>query len=210
MPVRGLDRPMQTPTYADSGLSIINFGIGSSNATTVMDLLLTIKLKGVLFLGKCSGIKHSTKIGHFILPIAAPLELVVVPPDAAVGRVDDAGAVVHLCLDDLRRDKLVQLEGRHRRHFRRQIIVGGTLAANRHASSASTWRQRRYSRSALPGTPRGTPLLVSDIPMTPQGVKTERSDRAATERYVDLHLDIGIEAMTEISVKGEPIKHFIY
>ena len=62
----------------------------------------------------------------------------------------------------------------------------------------------------MPGTPRGTPLLVSDIPMTPQGVKTERSDRAATERYVDLHLDIGIEAMTEISVKGEPIKHFIY
>jgi AMP nucleosidase len=41
-------------------------------------------------------------------------------------------------------------------------------------------------------------------------VKTERSDRVVTERYIDLHLDIGIQAMTEIGVKGEPIKHFTY
>jgi AMP nucleosidase len=46
--------------------------------------------------------------------------------------------------------------------------------------------------------------------MTPEGVKTERSDRVVTERYIDLHLDIGIQAMTEIGVKGEPIKHFTY
>jgi AMP nucleosidase len=72
VPVRGLDRPMQTATtHVDSGLSIINFGIGSTNAATVMDLLLAIEPKGVLFLGKCGGVKHSTEIGHFILPIGA-------------------------------------------------------------------------------------------------------------------------------------------
>jgi AMP nucleosidase len=71
VPVRGLDRPMQTATHVDSGLSIINFGIGSANAATVMDLLLAVKPKGVLFLGKCGGVKDSAEIGHFILPIAA-------------------------------------------------------------------------------------------------------------------------------------------
>jgi AMP nucleosidase len=58
--------------------------------------------------------------------------------------------------------------------------------------------------------PRGALLLVSDTPMTPEGVKTEQSDRVVTDRYVDLHLDIGIRAMTEIGAKGEQIKHFTY
>jgi AMP nucleosidase len=57
---------------------------------------------------------------------------------------------------------------------------------------------------------RGALLLVSDVPMTPEGVKTEDSDRTVTAKYVDLHLEIGIQAMTEIGAKGEKIKHFRY
>ena len=68
--VRGEGKPMQTATN-DQGLTIINFGIGSSNAATIMDLLIAKKPKGVLFLGKCGGLKKSTEIGHFILPTAA-------------------------------------------------------------------------------------------------------------------------------------------
>jgi AMP nucleosidase len=57
---------------------------------------------------------------------------------------------------------------------------------------------------------RGALLLVSDLPMLPEGVKTEKSDLFVTEKFVDLHLQIGIEAMTEIGSKGEQIKHFRY
>ena len=57
---------------------------------------------------------------------------------------------------------------------------------------------------------RGALLLVSDTPFMPEGVKTEESDRKVTERYAELHLRIGIEAMTEIEMKGEEIKHFQY
>ena len=57
---------------------------------------------------------------------------------------------------------------------------------------------------------RGALLLVSDVPMTPEGVKTEASDRRVSERYVDLHIEIGIKAMTDIEEKGEKIKHFRY
>jgi AMP nucleosidase len=58
--------------------------------------------------------------------------------------------------------------------------------------------------------PRGALLLVSDIPMIPEGVKTEKSDKEVTEKFADLHLEIGIEAMAELGVKGEQIKHFTY
>jgi AMP nucleosidase len=57
---------------------------------------------------------------------------------------------------------------------------------------------------------RGALLLVSDIPITPEGVKTEESDMQVTENWTELHLQIGIEAMTEIGDKGERIKHFRY
>jgi AMP nucleosidase len=53
-------------------------------------------------------------------------------------------------------------------------------------------------------------LLVSDVPVTPEGVKTEESDDLITSNWADKHLQIGIEAMTEIEEKGEPIKHFRY
>ena len=66
----GLDRPMQATTNS-KGLSMVNFGIGSPNAATIMDLLTARRPKGVLFLGKCGGVKKSTEIGYFILPIAA-------------------------------------------------------------------------------------------------------------------------------------------
>ncbi|HEY0732290.1 MAG TPA: AMP nucleosidase, partial [Chitinophagaceae bacterium] len=67
--ITGLDKPMQSAT-AD-GISIINFGMGSPTAATVMDLLTAIEPEAVLFLGKCGGLKKRNKLGDLILPIAA-------------------------------------------------------------------------------------------------------------------------------------------
>jgi len=67
--VRGLDKPMNS-AHIDN-ISMINFGMGSPNAATVLDLLCAISPKAVLFLGKCGGLKKKTEIGDFILPIAA-------------------------------------------------------------------------------------------------------------------------------------------
>lgn len=69
VPVTGLDKPMQTASYGN--ITIINFGMGSAMAATVMDLLTAIEPKAVLFLGKCGGLKKMTNLGDFILPIAA-------------------------------------------------------------------------------------------------------------------------------------------
>ncbi len=212
--VRGLDRPMQTATHVDSGLSIINFGIGSANAATVMDLLLAVKPKGVLFLGKCGGVKDSAEIGHFILPIAAI---------RGEGTSDDylppeVPAMPSFKLHKFVSSKIVEAEMEYR--------TGVIYTTNRRVWEHDERFKERLRSLRVIGIdmetatifaagvanqiPRGALLLVSDMPLAPEGVKTERSDKAVTERYVDLHLDIGLEAMTEIGVKGEPIKHFTY
>src|SRR5207247_9622615 len=69
VPIRGEDRPMLNATA--KGISIINFGMGSASAATVMDLVSAIRPKAVLFLGKCGGLKKKNKLGDLILPIAA-------------------------------------------------------------------------------------------------------------------------------------------
>ncbi|MCG8459772.1 MAG: hypothetical protein MI919_26115, partial [Holophagales bacterium] len=69
VPVVGQNRPMPNATAED--ITIVNFGMGSPNAATVMDLLGAISPRAVLFLGKCGGLKKKNKIGDMILPIAA-------------------------------------------------------------------------------------------------------------------------------------------
>lgn len=211
--IRGETRPMQTATNT-TGLSIVNLGMGSPNAATIMDLLVAREPKGVLFLGKCGGLKHSTEIGHFILPIAAirgegtgddylPKEVPALPSfklhkfvseKLVAHEIDYRTGVVYTT-----NRRVWEWDEKFKDYLRRLSAIAidmetATVFVVGHANTIS----------------RGALLLVSDTPLLPEGVKTEQSDRRVTERFADLHLQIGIEAMTEIEMKGEEIKHFQY
>ena len=67
--VDGLENPM--PSATANNITIINFGMGSALAATMMDLLTAIQPKAALFLGKCGGLKKKNELGDFVLPIAA-------------------------------------------------------------------------------------------------------------------------------------------
>ncbi len=209
--VRGLDKSMQTSTNKD-GLTIVNFGMGSANAATVMDLMTAIKPKGVLFLGKCGGLKHSTEIGHFILPMAAirgegtsndylPPEVPAMPSFKLHKFVSDK--LMHKGLEY--RTGVVYTTNRrvweHDIAFKERLRKLKPIAIDMETATI-------FSVGLANDIPRGALLLVSDVPMTPEGVKTEESDKKVTSEFVDLHLEIGIQAMTEIGANGEKIKHF--
>lgn len=211
--IKGIGRPMQTANNS-KGLSIINFGIGSANAATVMDLLIARKPKAVLFLGKCGGLKRSTEIGHFILPTAAirgegtsddykPKEVPALPSFKLHKFVSDK--IVARRLDY--RTGVVYTTNRRvwewDEQFKKYLRKLSTLAIDMETATL-------FIVGLVNEIPRGALLLVSDKPMMPEGVKTEKSDNVVTEKYADLHLEIGIEAMTELEAKGEKIKHFRY
>ena len=211
--VQGIGKPMQSATNS-AGLSIINFGIGSANAATVMDLLLAREPKGVLFLGKCGGLKTSTEIGHFILPIAAirgegtsndylPAEVPALPSfklhkfvsDKIVSKnVEYRTGVIYTT-----NRRLWEWDEDFKNYLRKLGAIGIDMET---ATIFIVGYANQIARGAL--------LLVSDLPMFPEGIKTEESDRTVTHNFVDLHLNIGIEAMTEIDSQGEAIKHFTF
>ncbi|PKL88913.1 MAG: AMP nucleosidase [Ignavibacteriae bacterium HGW-Ignavibacteriae-2] len=211
--VKGIGKPMQTATN-DQGLSIINFGMGSPNAATIMDLLVARNPEGVLFLGKCGGLKQSTELGHFILPTAAirgdgtskdymPRDVPALPSfklhkfvsDKIIAHnVEYRTGVVYTT-----NRRLWEWDEKFKRYLRKLGAIGIDMET---ATVFIVGYANQISHGAL--------LLVSDLPMIPEGVKTEESDKLVTSNYVDLHLQIGIEAMTEIGEKGEKIKHFTY
>jgi AMP nucleosidase len=211
--IYGEGRAMQATTNS-AGLTMINFGIGSANAATIMDLLVARAPKGVLFLGKCGGLKSSTEIGHFILPIAAirgeGTSNDYFPPEVP--------ALPSFKLHKFVSEKIVErgLEYRtgviyttNRRVWEHDLVFLERLKAMTclgiDMETATVFIVGHHNEIA-----RGALLLVSDVPITPEGVKTEDSDREVSRRWVEVHLELGIEAMTNIGLTGEQIKHFTY
>lgn len=211
VPIRGQERPMQTATSIEAGLTIINFGIGSANAALVMDLLGAVHPKAALFLGKCGGLKRKTELGDFILPIAA------IRGD---GTSDDYFDTKVPALPSFSIQKeasdIIQKHGlnywtgtiytttrrvwEHDMAFREYLTNVRAIGID--MESATLFIVGFYNE-----IPKGALLLVTDQPMIPEGIKTAESDKKVTEKFVDLHIQLGIETMLSIREKGLSVKH---
>jgi AMP nucleosidase len=207
--VVGMDKPMQSATA--EGITIINFGMGSPTAATIMDLLTAIKPQAVHVLGKCGGLKKRNKLGDLILPIAAirgegtsndyfPSEVPALP----------AFALQKAISTTIRDNNL-------------DYWTGTVYTTNRrvweHDEDFKTYLQkiRAYAIDMETATifsvgfynkiPTGAILLVSDQPMIPEGIKTEESDKKVTASFVETHLKVGIESLKQLINNGLTVRH---
>ena len=206
--VVGRDRPMPSATAND--ITIVNFGMGSAMAATVMDLLAAVEPKAVLFLGKCGGFKK-TRVGDYILPIAAirgegtsndylPPEIPALPSFRLQSAVS-ASIVRHNL--DYWTGTIYTTNRRvweHDQKFKDYLTEVRALGIDMETATI-------FIVGFANQIPKGALLLVSDNPMTPEGVKTFRSDQTVNENFVQTHLDIGIDALVELQQSGESVKH---
>ncbi|MDI9340787.1 MAG: AMP nucleosidase [Sediminibacterium sp.] len=207
--VKGLDRPMSSATA--NNITIINFGMGSASAATVMDLLSAISPKAVLFLGKCGGLKRKNEIGDLILPIAAirgegtsndyfPSEVPALP---AFNLQKAISYTIRLRDRDYWTGTVYTTNRRvweHDETFKEYLRTLRAMAIDMETATIFTVGFHNE-------IPTGALLLVTDQPMIPEGVKTEVSDKKVTESFVNEHLSIGIEALKELQNKGVSVKH---
>lgn len=209
VPVLGKDKPMPSATAGD--ITIINFGMGSALAATVMDLLSATHPKAVLFLGKCGGVKHRAELGDYILPIAAirgeGTSSDYFPPEVPALPSFALQKAISTTIRDHSRDYwtgTVYTTNRrvweHDEDFKKYLKKIRVLAID--METATIFMTGFYNE-----TPTGALLLVSDQPMTPEGVKTAKSDEQVDESYVNDHLRIGIDALKQLINKGLTVKH---
>lgn len=209
VPIVGKDKVM--PSVTSNRITMINFGMGSPNAATIMDLLGAIEPKAALFLGKCGGLKKKCKVGDFIVPIAAI-------------RGDGTS-------DDYFPERVPALPA-----FNLQKILSTAILSHRknywtgtvYTTNRRVWEYDEVFKEHLRVTramaidmetatlftvgfaneiPTGALLLVSDQPMVGRGVKTQVSDKNVTKNFTEEHLRVGIETMDELIKHKLMVKH---
>lgn len=207
--VDGADKNM--PSATADGITIINFGMGSPNAATIMDLLGALKPRGVLFLGKCGGLKKKNKLGDLILPIAAirseGTSNDYMPPEIpALPAFNLQRAVSHILRNEEQDYWTGVVFTTNRRvwefdaRFKKYLTKTRAIAIDMETATLFTVG---FSNQI----PTGALLLVSDQPMISSGVKTVASDIKVNTEFVDLHIDSGIKALLEIKNNGLSVKH---
>ena len=210
--IYGKDKPMQS--VSTDGITLINFGMGSAMAATVMDLLSAIEPKAVLLLGKCGGLKQKTKIGDFVLPIAGirgegTSNDYIVPEVPALPSFRLQRAVSSM----IQRHEMDYWTGTvyttNRRVWEHDEKFKDYLRTIR-AMGIDMETATIFTVGFINEIPRGALLLVSDNPMIPEGVKTSQSDDQVTTNYVEKHLSIGIDALIELKNSGDSVKHLQY
>ena len=209
VPIIGEKHPFQVAT-AD-GISIINFGMGSPNAATVMDLLTAIMPKAALFLGKCGGLKKKNNVGDLILPIAAirgeGTSNDYLPPEVPALPAFALQKAISTTLREYERDYwtgTVYTTNRrvweHKEDFKAYLQTVRAMAVDMETATI-------FVSAFKNEIPAGALLLVSDIPMIPEGVKTDESDKKVTTEFVDMHLKIGIDSLKQLINKSATVKH---
>ncbi|MBW7916100.1 MAG: AMP nucleosidase [Trueperaceae bacterium] len=197
---------------AKLGVSIVNFSVGSPVAALIIEVLATADPKAVLFLGMCGGLHRSLQIGDFVLPTAA---------------IRDEGASTHFMPPQVPALPTFKVQ-----KFVSQIIVERGFDYRTgvvHTTDYRFWefdepfKRHLYEERALAidmetatlfsvgfasKVPIGALLLVSDLPLRRGGIKTRDSAKAVFSEFTDRHIELGIQAMSEIAERGEHIRHY--
>ncbi|MFH2142538.1 MAG: AMP nucleosidase [Bacteroidota bacterium] len=209
VPVEGRNNPMPNATAND--ITIINFGMGSPNAATIMDLLSAIHPKAVLFLGKCGGLKKKNKLGDLILPIAAirseGTSNDYLPPEVPALPAFMLQRAVSSTIRDAKYDywtgtvlttnkRVWEYDDRFKKYLQKTRAMAIDM-------ETATIFVVGFDNEI----PSGALLLVSDQPMISTGVKTEESDKLITQKFMENHLRLGIDSLIVISEDKKSVKH---
>jgi len=208
--IEGTGRPMQSATA--EGITIINFGMGSANAATIVDLLTAIMPKAIVFLGKCGGLRpDKTEVGDLILPIAAirgeGTSNDYLPPEVPALPAFALQKAISTTIRDMNRDywtgtvyttnrRVWEYDEKFKQYLRSIRCMAIDMET---ATVFTTAFQNKIPAGAL--------LLVSDVPMIPEGVKTEENDKEVTKAFAKIHLNIGINSLKQLINNSQTVRH---
>ena len=209
VPIVGLKNSM--PNANGGGMTIINFGMGSANAATIMDLLSAVKPKAVLFLGKCGGLKKANAIGDYLLPIAAirgegtsndylPPEVPSLPAFSMLRAISSA-------IRDSGKDYWTGTVYTTNRRVWEFDTSFKEYLVKTHATGIDMETATLLTAGFANKIPTGVLLMISDMPLEESGIKTEESDKEVTKKFAPEHVELGIKALEMMIERKKTIRH---
>jgi AMP nucleosidase len=210
----------QMPAYhlrrADgSGITMVNIGVGPSNAKTITDHIAVLRPHAWIMLGHCAGLRPTQRLGDYVLAHAYVRDDHVLDADLPLWVPIPALAEVQMALESAVA-KVTQLEG----YELKRVMRTGTVAS----VDDRNWElrpqaelTRRFSQSRAIAldmesaaisangfrfrVPYGTLLCVSDKPLHGELKLPGMADQFYRQR-VDQHLRIGVEALEQLRQNG--------
>jgi AMP nucleosidase len=206
-----VDPSANMPCANADSITMINFGMGSANAATIVDLLAAVNPKAILFLGKCGGLKRKNQLGDLILPIAAirgeGTSDDYLPPMVPALPAFSLQRAVSTTIRNLGQDYWTgtvfttnRRVWEHDENFKQHLRTTRSMAIDMETATL-------FIVGFANEIPTGSLLLVSDQPMISSGVKTSESDKIVTQKFAEQHVRIGIGSLIELRDQGESVKH---
>jgi AMP nucleosidase len=202
----------QMPAYhltvsEGGGITLVNIGIGPSNAKNMTDHLAVLRPHCWLMIGHCGGLRQSQRIGDYVLahgylrqdrildalvppeiPVPALAEVQVALQEAAARVTGETGAALKA---RLRTGTVVTNDDRNWElrwsHERRRINLSRAIAVDMESGTVAAQGYRLR-------VPYGTLLCVSDKPLHGE-IKLPGAANAFYERAIGEHLMIGLAAL---------------
>jgi AMP nucleosidase len=197
-----------------SGITLVNIGVGPSNAKTITDHLAVLRPEAWLMIGHCGGLRPSQRIGDYVLAHAYlrddHIMDDVLPPEIPIPAIAEVQLALARAAETVSGQSGDELK---------QRLRTGTIVT----TDDRNW-ELRYSQSALRFSlsravgvdmesatlaaqgyrfrvPYGTLLCVSDKPLHGE-LKLPGQANRFYERAINEHLRIGIETVEELRREG--------
>jgi AMP nucleosidase len=195
-----------------SGVTIIEFGVGSAMAALIGEIIAVASPKAVLFLGLCGAVHRSLNVGDFILPVASiraeSVSNYFLPPQVpALPTFKVQKFVSQILVENNHEYRTGTIHSTDYRFwefdeaFQENLIDERVLAVE--METAALFITCFVSKVNI-----GALLLVSDCPMKAGGIKTKSSAKTVFKKYTDIHIELGIQTMKEIAQRGEKVRHY--
>lgn len=204
-------------TTRGQGVTLVNIGVGPSNAKTITDHLAVLRPNCWLMVGHCGGLRQTQQIGDYVLahaylrqdnilddivppeiPIPALAEIQVALQDAAKIVTGETGDVLK---QRLRTGTVVTYDDRNWElrwsKERRRINLSRAIAVDMESGTIAAQGYRFR-------VPYGTLLCVSDKPLHGE-IKLPGAANAFYDRAVGQHLDIGLKTLDLLRTRRDQL-----
>ena len=186
-----------------SNISIIDYRVGAPMAALIIDVLSYIQPQAVVMLGLCGGLHRMQKVGDFLLPVAAIRDegasKYYMPPQVPSL---PAFLVQQYISEELSEQKIPFQTGvlhstdyrmwEFDTNFREKLLQEKASAIEMECSALFT---AGFARKV----PVGALMLISDLPLRPDGIKTKKSAKEFFQQYTERHLMLGIDCMQRMN-----------
>ena len=183
-------------------ISVVDYTLGSPAAALVVELISFTKPIAVIMLGMCGGLRKNYRVGDFLNPLAAIREEgtsnAFMPQQVPalscfnlqryiVGEVERRGLTYHNGIIHTTNVRFWEFN----EDFKQMLKAERAHAIDMECATL-------FSVGFARNVPVGALMLVSDLPLKTDGIKTAESARAVFRKYTSLHIEMGIEIMQEM------------